>query len=235
MAERWAQDFSACFSWLQQRCITIVSQRNSTRSDPSALLCSQLLYVHITVRWWKDKQPSNKPKEILFLEMTLSPAALLQPWLWDQARKGLQREHKEAEGMPTEQQEWHEAALGDAALSHVQDGSCRALLWAKTRPSHLGCFGLSSREWAQMKPKQVLIKNRAILQTGLLITVKICWGKLQRGRKIVIPCATCHFHLITITLFCRAKTSVLHNKLLSWGLVWIESCEAPPWAPKLAA
>jgi len=51
-----------------------------------------------------------------------------------------------------------------------------------------------------MKLKQALIKTRTILQTGLLITVKICQEKLQRGRKIVISCATCHFHLITITL-----------------------------------
>lgn len=105
----------------------------------------------------------------------------------------------------------------------------------KPIPGEFCCFVPSSREWAQMKLKQVLIKTRTILQTGFLITVNICQGKLQRGRKIVISCATCHFHLITITLFCRAKTSVLHNKLLSWGLVWIESCEALPWVPKLAA
>lgn len=87
----------------------------------------------------------------------------------------------------------------------------------QTPPGKCCCFDPSSRERAQMKLKQVLIKTRTILQTGLLITVNICQGKLRR--KIVISCATCHFHLITITLFCRAKTSVLHNKLLSWGLV----------------
>lgn len=102
-------------------------------------------------------------------------------------------------------------------------------------PGEFCCFVPSSREWAQLKLKQVLIKTSTILQTGLLITVKICQGKLRRGRKIVISCATYHFHLITITLFCRERTSVLHNKLLSWGLVWIESCEALPWVLKLAA
>lgn len=107
------------------------------------------------------------------------------------------------------------------------------LLKLQPIPRMCCCFDPSSREWAQMKLKQVLIKTRTILQAGLLITVNICQGKLQR--KIVISCATCHFHLITITLFCRAKTSVFHNKLLSWGLVWIESCEALPWVPKLAA
>lgn len=107
------------------------------------------------------------------------------------------------------------------------------LLKLEPIPRMCCCFDPSSREWAQMKLKQVLIKTRTILQTGLLITVNTCQGELQR--KIVISCATCHFHLITITLFCRAKTSVFHNKLLSWGLVWIESCEALPWVPKLAA
>lgn len=107
------------------------------------------------------------------------------------------------------------------------------LLKLKPIPGKCCCFDPSSREWVQMKLKQVLIKTRTIIQTGLLITVNICQGKLQR--KIVISRATCHFHLITITLFYRAKISALHNKLLSWELVWIESREALPWVPKLAA
>lgn len=143
-------------------------------------------------------------------------------WLQEELKESWARLHTQPRGWAPFQQAGQE--LGQPYLTPLK---------LKPIPGKFCCFDPSSREWAQMKLKQVLIKTRTILQTGLLITVNICQGKLQR--KIVISCATCHFHLITITLFCRAKTSVLHNKLLSWGLVWIESCEALPWVPKLAA